>query len=104
MNEPSSDESLAASSIIMPQSIPGSATAPTTIERRFSGSSASIPSAPLSEGGSSISLLDIPSSNSSDDDDDAVYEDSRSRVLPTPEPHAQDVEYVMLFESSSEDD
>ncbi|PIL31453.1 hypothetical protein GSI_06154 [Ganoderma sinense ZZ0214-1] len=106
MNDPSSDESLAASSIIMPQSVPQSASGGSIIERRFSGSSMTVPSAPPSEIGSAISLLDVPSSSSSDDDD-AVYEDSRSQVIVTPvvdAQDAQDVEYVMLFDSSSEDD
>ena len=86
----------------MPQTAPQSASAPSVTERRFSSASVSIPSAPPSEGGSSISLLDIPSDSS--DDDDAVYEDSRSRVIPSPSIPAQDAEYVMLFDSSSEDD
>lgn len=104
MNDPSSDESLAASSIIMPQSVPQSASG-SIIERRFSTSSMTVPSAPPSEIGSAISLLDVPSSSSSDDDD-AVYEDSRSQVIVSPagDGDAQDVEYVMLFDSSSEDD
>ncbi|TFK95036.1 hypothetical protein K466DRAFT_508551 [Polyporus arcularius HHB13444] len=106
MNEPSSDESLASSSVIMPQSVPQSVSAHATTERRFSVSSITIPSAPPSEGGSSISLLDVPSSSSSDEDDE-VYVDSRSHVVDSSEVEAgQDVEYVMLFDtdSSSEDD
>ena len=87
----------------MPHSVQQSASAQSATEHRFSSSSITIPSAPPSEGGSSISLLDVPSINSSDDDD-AVYEDSRSRVISSPEIRAEDVEYVMLFESSSEDD
>ncbi len=106
MNEPSSDESLASSSVIMPQSVPQSVSARATTERRFSVSSITIPSAPPSEGGSSISLLDVPSSSSSDEDDE-IYVDSRSHVVDSSEVEAgQDVEYVMLFDtdSSSEDD
>ena len=107
MHDPSSDESLAASSVIMPEIAP-QATAPSGIERQFSVSSMTVLSALSSESDSSVSLLDVPSSNSSDDDDDddddAAYEDSRSQVITSPVEHAQDVEYVMLFESSSESD
>ena len=104
MHDPSSDESLAASSVIMPEIAP-QATAPSGLERQFSISSMTVLSALSSESASSVSLLDVPSSNSSDDDDDdAAYEDSRSQVITSPVEHAQDVEYVMLFESSSESD
>ena len=106
MHDPSSDESLAASSVIMPEIAP-QATAPSGIERQFSVSSMTVLSALSSESDSSVSLLDVLSSNSSDDDDDdddAAYEDSRSQVITSPVEHAQDVEYVMLFESSSESD
>ena len=105
MHDPSSDESLAASSVIMPEIAP-QATAPSGIERQFSISSMTVLSSLSSESDSSGSLLDVPSSNSSDDDDDddAAYEDSRSQVITSPVEHAQDVEYVMLFESSSESD
>lgn len=67
--------------------------------------SVTIPSGPPSDSGSfdsSISLVDAPTSPISDDDE-AVYEDSRSHVTP-PSARVQDVEYVMLYESSSEDD
>lgn len=103
VNDPTSDESLAASSIIMPQSVPHSASGRSITEHRFSISSMTVPSAPPSEIGSAISLLDIPSSSASDDDD-AIYEDSRSQVIVSSAADAQDVEYVMLFDSSSEDD
>ena len=101
MNEPSSDESLAASSVIMPNSVSLPGSAHTNTVHRFSTSSMSFPSAPPSEVDSSVSLLDVPSSNSSDDD--AIYEDSRSQVIASPEA-PQDVEYVMLFDSSSSED
>ena len=84
----------------MPQTAAQSASARSTT-RRFSASSLTIPSAPPSEGSSSISLLEVPSDS---DDDDAAYEDSRSRVISSPAISAQDVEYVMLFDSSSDDD
>ena len=70
MNEPSSDESLAASSIIMPRTVPQSTSVPSPIEQQFSTSSMGVLSAPPSEADSSVSLLDVPSSDSDDDDDD----------------------------------
>lgn len=100
MNEPSSDESLAASSVIMPRSVSPPGSAHTTTAQRFSTSSMSFPSAPPSVG-SSVSLIDASSDS---DDDDAIYEDSRSRVITSPEVAPPDVEYVMLFDSSSEED
>ncbi|KAI0828967.1 hypothetical protein BC628DRAFT_1482227 [Trametes gibbosa] len=100
----SSSESLASSSIIMPRPQPSSARSTVAdVPTRFSTPSITLPSSPHSSGGSSVSLLDVPSSNSSDDDD-AIYEDSRSRVLVSPPHMPQDIEYVMLFDSSSEDD
>ncbi|KAI0800737.1 hypothetical protein C8Q74DRAFT_1238467 [Fomes fomentarius] len=103
MNETSSDESLASSLVIMPHAVQQTVSGRTTEGARFSTSSMTIPSAPSSIGGSSISLLDAVSSTSSDDDD-AMYEDSRSREVPTPEAPVQDAEYVMLFDSSSSED
>lgn len=103
MNETSSDESLASSLVIMPHAIQQTVSGHTTEGARFSTSSITIPSAPSSIGGSSISLLDAVSSTSSDDDD-AMYEDSRSQEVPTPEAPVQDAEYVMLFDSSSSED
>ncbi|KAL7285558.1 hypothetical protein ACG7TL_000662 [Trametes sanguinea] len=103
----SSSESLASSSVIMPGNVPQPPSTQSTTEHvytRFSTPSATMPSAPPSEGGSSISLVDIPSSPSSTSSDEAMYEDSRSRVLVSPQVLARDVEYVMLFDSSSEDD
>ncbi|KAI9056980.1 hypothetical protein FKP32DRAFT_1661460 [Trametes sanguinea] len=103
----SSSESLASSSIIMPGNIPRPPSTQSTTEHvytRFSTPSATMPSAPPSEGGSSISLVDMPSSPSSTSSDEAMYEDSRSRVLVSPQVLARDVEYVMLFDSSSEDE
>ncbi|KAI0778720.1 hypothetical protein BD413DRAFT_116175 [Trametes elegans] len=107
MNE-SSSESLASSSVIMPQTAPQPSSATRSaaehVFAHLTTPSATLPSSPLSEGGSSVSLIDMPDSVSSSDDDDAMYEDSRSRVLVSPRLAARDVEYVMLFDSSSEDD
>ncbi|CDO73092.1 hypothetical protein BN946_scf185007.g146 [Trametes cinnabarina] len=106
MNE-SSSESLASSSVIMPDLVPqppSMRSANEQVYTRFSTPSMTMPSSPPSEGGSSMSLVDVPSSPSSTSSDEAMYVDSRSRVLASPQVHAQDVEYVMLFDSSSEDE
>ncbi|OSD06218.1 hypothetical protein PYCCODRAFT_1475052 [Trametes coccinea BRFM310] len=103
----SSSESLASSSVIMPGNVPQPPSTQSTTEHvytRFSTPSATMPSAPPSEGGSSISLVDMPSSPSSTSSDEAMYEDSRSRALLSPQMLARDIEYVMLFDSSSEDE
>ncbi|KAJ8488127.1 hypothetical protein ONZ51_g3759 [Trametes cubensis] len=102
----SSSESLASSSVIMPRIVPQVPTAHSATEHgltRFSTPSMTLPSAPPSEVGSSPSLVDAMSS-SSVSSDEAMYEDSRSRVLVSPRLAAQDVEYVMLFDSSSDDE
>ncbi|KAI0756244.1 hypothetical protein C8Q80DRAFT_1127522 [Daedaleopsis nitida] len=99
----SSDESLAASSVIMPHANTNSASVRATTVHRFSSSSMTFPSPPSSVGGSSVSLLDAPSSDS--DSDDAMYEDSRSHIITPPEAHAAaqgEGDYVLLFDSSSE--
>ncbi len=77
------------------------------------GTSITIPSAPRSDNGSdisfdsSISLINIPSSPSVDDDDE-VYQDSRSHVevaassiVPSPAVIERDLEYVVLYDTSS---
>ncbi|PCH34161.1 hypothetical protein WOLCODRAFT_160653 [Wolfiporia cocos MD-104 SS10] len=112
----SADHSLASSSVIMPQPVqdqPASPAAPRPQRSDTTGSeftvSVTVPSRPSSDTGSfnsSISLVDVPASPVSDDDD-AVYEHSRSVVVTNPADRVnrvQDVEYVMLYESSSEDD
>jgi len=96
------DESLAASSVIMPHAAPERTS---TSSVRIPTLSVTIPSGPLSDDGSfssSMSLVDLPSPTS--DDDDEVYEDSRSRVVPTPSDQLREVEYVMLYDSSSEEE
>ncbi|KAI0363146.1 hypothetical protein BV20DRAFT_975992 [Pilatotrama ljubarskyi] len=106
LNE-SSSESLASSSVIMPQTAPQPSSTRSASEHRhtrISTPSMTLPSGPPSEGGSSVSLIDVPSSGSSSSSDDAIYEDSRSRVLVSPALTHQDAEYVMLFDSSSEDE
>ncbi|KAI0652399.1 hypothetical protein C8Q79DRAFT_1081591 [Trametes meyenii] len=101
----SSSGSLASSSIIMP----GTALQPSStrsvndhVFTHFSTPSATIQSGPPSDSGSSVSLIDALSSSSSDDD--AIYEDSRSRMLVSPTMVPREMDYVMLFDSSSEDE
>ncbi|GBE77445.1 hypothetical protein SCP_0103200 [Sparassis crispa] len=101
----SAEESLAASSVIMPHS-----TSEPAVEQRSTTArslSVTIPSGPTSDSGSfdsSASLIDAPSSPFSDDDDDAVYEDSRSHDIVSPAQPRQETEYVMLYESSSSEE
>lgn len=107
-HESSGEESLAASSVIMPPTIemPILTSRPTVAT-----STLTTPSHPLSDDGSfdsSISLLDAPSSPS-DEEDEAIYHDTRSRILPVPvapEPttREQDIEYVVLYDTTSEED
>ncbi|CAL1694541.1 unnamed protein product [Somion occarium] len=108
-NESSGEESLAASSVIMPHVL--------HVEPVFNSAGPSAaatsfttPSSPPSDDGSfdsSVSLLDAPSSPS-DDEDEAIYHDSRSRILPTPAEVPvtvdHDIEYVVLYDTSSEED
>lgn len=114
-NGSSGEESLASSSVIMPPviEVPTLTSAGPTAE----ATSLTTPSHPPSDDGSfdsSISLLDAPSSPS-DEEDEAIYHDTRSRILPTPaEPttrtppqatiQEQDIEYVVLYDTSSEED
>ena len=108
-DEHSSDESLAASSVIMPPAPSlGAASGATRASAGMSipTSSLTIPSAPPSDDGSfdsSISLINIPSSPSIDDDDED-YQDSRSRIAtvpPSPAAIERDLEYVVLYETST---
>ncbi|CCM03800.1 uncharacterized protein FIBRA_05948 [Fibroporia radiculosa] len=101
------DTSLASSSVIMPRSMENISAPAEAIPRCATtvDSAPTLPSSPPSEDGSldsSMSLVDVPSSPISDDDEDA-YADSRSRFV-SPNNHAQEVEYVMLYDSSSSED
>ena len=112
MNRPAShssgEDSLASSSVIMPRPLEDVEATPAAVA---SASSITIPSAPPSDDGSfesSISLIDAPSSPSIADDD-AIYEASRSQVQATTGDRPRDLEYVVLYDtssssSSSEDD
>jgi len=109
------DNSLASSSVIMPQRADdqGVQSSSFVIERATTvesihALSTTLPSGSLSEDGSfdsSISLIDAPVSPVSDDEDDeAMYEDSRSHVGPSPVEDVQEIEYVLLYDSSSSED
>ena len=108
-DEHTSEESLAASSVIMPPapSLGAATVASTGISN--AASSITIPSVPHSDDGtdnsfdSSISLVNIPSSPFLDDDDD-LYQDSRSQVasnIQSPAAIERDLEYVVLYDTSS---
>jgi len=109
------DTSLASSSIIMPQPAQ-ERTAPLGEARERDDTidsahtlSATLPSTPPSETDSfdsSISLVDAPVSplDDDDDDDEAIYEDSRSHVVISPVQRVQEVQYVLLYDSSSSED
>ena len=104
-NEDSNEESLAASSVIMPPA-PSLATG-TRVSGEASAPTFTNPSGPVSDDGSldsSISLVDMPSSPSSPSSlsDDEIYEDSRTHLVPTAvSAHPGDVEYVVLYDTSS---
>jgi next to BRCA1 gene 1 protein len=111
-DEQSSDESLAASSVIMPPAPSAHSIGATTrasANISVPGTSISIPSTPPSDDGSfdsSISLINIPSSPSINDEDDEDYQDSRSRlasVATSPAILERDLEYVVLYDTSSEE-
>ena len=99
-HEESSEESLAASSVIMPP--PPSLT---TADTRASTQSVVRTGVTFSSGSSdngsidsSISLVDVPSPSISDDEE--IYHDIRA----VPANETQDAGYIVLYDTSSEDD
>ncbi|KAI0274799.1 hypothetical protein BC834DRAFT_1037443 [Gloeopeniophorella convolvens] len=91
-----SDDSLAASSIVMPHSAPSAPSAPIPSHDEST-------TAPALSDTSSISLIDVPSDN--EDEDNEVFEDSRSHFGSTPangQLLSPDVEYVVLSDGSDE--
>jgi len=109
MNKPASrhsgEGSLDSSTVIMPQSVDASEHGSSSVAPPASVSSVTIPSNPPSDDGSfdsSVSLIEVPSD---DEDDamyeDAMYEDSRSRVIVSPVPRARELDYVVLYDTSS---
>jgi len=111
-----SEDSLAASSVIMPHTAPErSPTLASQIPPQDEATSATQPSAARSENSSDISLVDVPSSLDGEDLDGSdsgtdssldVFEDSRTHFASTPATGADrspDVEYVVLYDSSGEE-
>ncbi|GJE89466.1 ZZ-type zinc finger-containing protein [Phanerochaete sordida] len=103
-DDPSSEESLAASSVIVPP-------APSAGARTHPSESApatTVPSSPLSDDGSfdsSLSLIDAPSSPSIASADDEIFQDSRSAVdAASLADAARDMEYVVLYDTTSSED
>ena len=106
-----SDDSMAASSIIMPAASPSaqqSEHVPSTTVHSLSAISTATLDDDVSEIGSegySVSLISMPSSPS-DDEDEALFHDSRSRTMAeraaaaatTP---ASGMDYVMLYDDNS---
>ncbi|EKM61508.1 uncharacterized protein PHACADRAFT_112173 [Phanerochaete carnosa HHB-10118-sp] len=103
--DPSSEESLAASSVIVP---PAPSAGAQTRESTGVSAAASVPSSPLSEDGSfdsSLSLIDAPSSPSIASADDVIFQDSREAVDATsPADVSRDMEYVVLYDTTSSED
>ncbi|KAH8099823.1 hypothetical protein BXZ70DRAFT_894348 [Cristinia sonorae] len=111
MNRPASQtsdqDSLASSSVIMPRTLEEINTAVASASNaRTSMSSITIPSNPPSDDGSfesSISLINVPSSPSIGDDD-IIYEDSRVNAVGDGDGAPRDLEYVVLYDTSSDDE
>ena len=97
-HEESSEESLAASSVIMPP--PPSLTTADTRASTQSVARLTFSSGTSDNGSidSSISLVDVPSPSISDDEE--IYHDIRA----VPANETQDAEYIVLYDTSSEDD
>ncbi|KAH9004296.1 hypothetical protein EDB86DRAFT_2797743 [Lactarius hatsudake] len=98
---PASDDdgstSLAASSIVMPNSAPSAPSVPIPSHDEST-------TAPLLSDTSSVSLIDIPSDNE-DEEDNEVFEDSRSHFESTPangQLLSPDVDYVVLSDDGSD--
>lgn len=102
-----SDESLAASSVIMPSAATTQTHTPPASTGVSGPPSTAVPSSPLSDDGSfdsSLSLIDAPVS-SIEDEDEEIFQDSRERVVATPvDGPAQDMEYVVLYDTSSSEE
>ena len=94
-----SEGSLASSSIIMPASANGPLSQ-MAIQSTAGTSTSSVTEPTVApseaEDSDSVSLISIPSSN---DDDESAWEDSRSQVIVSPQ-----VEYVVLYDSSSDEE
>ena len=106
------DSSLASSSVIMPHSAQDRDIMPDAAAIRERAGTVSsvpttsltIPSGPSSEDGSSessASLVDAPASSVSEEDE-VAYELSRSQIAPAA--RQQEIEYVMLYDSSESEE
>lgn len=102
-----SDESLAASSVIMPPA-PSAGAGTQTSTRLSIITSTTVPSSPASDDGSfdsSMSLIDAPSSPSIEGlDDEDIFQDSREIVVSPANEASHDIEYVVLYDTSSSED
>ena len=103
-----SDGSLAASSVIMPP-VPSTGAETHASAGVSVGPSTTAPSSPASDDGSfdsSMSLIDAPSSPSIDaiDDDEDIFQDSREIVVSPNNEAPRDLEYVVLYDTSSSED
>jgi len=101
-----SDEgSLASSSIIMPNAAPERTSVPSTHNTTGTvmGGTASTSTGTFSDIGSDdsdISIVDMPSSPSMSSNDSGVWQDTRDQVAPS----ETGVEYVVLYDDSSDDE
>ena len=107
LSSESGEDSLAASSIVVP--LAPSMEGATHVSTGLSVPSLTAPSAPLSDDGSfgsSPSLISMPSTaeNENDEEDDEVYQDSRSRIATSPVAIERELEYVVLYDTSSSGD
>lgn len=106
----SSDDSMAASSIIMPLSSPSAQQSehiPSTTVHSLSGVSTIVTDDGISEidsDSSSVSLISMPSSPS-DDEDEALFHDSRSQTtadrVAAATATTSGMDYVMLYDDNS---
>lgn len=51
-----------------------------------------------------MSLIDVPSSPSIEEEDEDIFQDSRSRVAPSPAEPNNDIEYVVLYDTTSSEE
>ncbi|THH02356.1 hypothetical protein EW026_g520 [Hermanssonia centrifuga] len=101
VNDEAGEESLAASSVIMPPA-PSAPSARTNTRESVVPSTFSTPSSDDGSFDSSMSLINVPSSPSGEDDD--LYQDSRARIHASPLETHRDLEYVVLYDTASSED
>jgi hypothetical protein len=97
---------MAASSVIMPNSAPQRSSAPSANSAPIAaavGTSVATTSATLSDIGSDdsdLSIVDMPSSPSLDSNDSLEWQETGEQVVPS----ETGVEYVVLYDDSSDDE